>query len=179
MASIGKVEIVNNLLQKDELKKLQEVLNLNTFAWYFQKHTSLEKGVEDIDKYMFTHVLHTPTNDNNSVFLKDFDIIPLKLCEKYGFNKTLRMKLNLYPNQKEKVFHESHHDYYIKEENNPEEDITICIFNFTTCNGGTVINNKSYPSIENQAILFPNEYKHHGFTATDVQSRVLLNIGLK
>ena len=179
MASIGKVEVVNNLLPQKEFKKLKDILNLNTFAWYFQRHTSTEKGIEDIDKYMFTHVLHSPINENNSPFLKDFDIIPIELCKRYNFNKTIRMKLNLYPNQKENIYHKSHHDYYIKKEDNPEQGITICIFNFTTCNGGTIINDKTYPSIENQAILFPNDFKHQGFTATDVQSRVLLNIGLK
>ena len=38
--------------------------------------------------------------------------------------------------------------------NKPTDNITNAIFNFTTCNGGTVINDEEYESKENSIIIF-------------------------
>ncbi len=54
-------------------------------------------------------------------------------------NKILRMKLNLYPKQNLVLDHVAHNDF---EEKNI--GIKTAVFNFTTCNGGTTINNKFY-----------------------------------
>ena len=53
---------------------------------------------------------------------------------------------------------------------------TTTIFNFTTCNGGTIIDNKEYLSKVNQALIFNNQLEHQGFTQTDTPIRIVLNI---
>jgi len=86
----------------------------------------------------------------------------------------LRMKLNLYTNQNKIIEHLAHTD--INDNDKPRENVNITILNFTTCNGGTVIKNKRYPSNKNEALIFDNLYKHSGLVQTDTQTRILLNI---
>ena len=51
------------------------------------------------------------------------------------------------------------------------------MLNFTDCNGGTIIDNKEYPSKANQALIFSNDLIHQGIVQTDTSMRVVLNIG--
>ena len=58
----------------------------------------------------------------------------------------------------------------------PLKNCKIIVYNFTTCNGGTIINDKEYKSNANEALIFDNEIEHQGFTQTDTQRRIILNI---
>ena len=91
------------------------------------------------------------------------------------FKKLIRMKLNLYTNQNKKILHARHTDF---EDPNgkPYDKFTTTIFNFTTCNGGTIIDDKEYVSKANQALIFNNQIEHQGFTQTDTPIRIVLNI---
>ena len=51
------------------------------------------------------------------------------------------------------------------------------MLNFTDCNGGTIIDNKEYPSKANQALIFSNDLIHQGIVQTDAPIRIVLNIG--
>ena len=85
------------------------------------------------------------------------------------------MKLNLYTNQHKNIKHASPRDYADPTNQNP----TIGLLNFTTCDGGTNINKKIYQSKENQILIFDNKLKHFGITQTDNPIRIVLNIGWK
>ena len=89
--------------------------------------------------------------------------------------KFLRIKANLYTNQGKKIKHRKHHDW-TDGNNKPDEEVKICILNFTTCNGATVIKDKEVKSKENQMIFFSNTDEHYGITQDDKDSRILLNI---
>ena len=86
------------------------------------------------------------------------------------------MKLNLYPNQGKKIIHAKHIDLTVDVTNKPLENCTITILNFVTCNGGTIIGEEEYLSKGNQALSFDNKIEHQGFTQTDTQRRITLNI---
>ena len=51
-----------------------------------------------------------------------------------------------------------------------------CVLTPTTLNGGTIINDKEYKSNANEALIFDNIIEHQGFTQTDTQRRIILNI---
>ena len=87
-----------------------------------------------------------------------------------------RMKLNLYTNQGKRINHSKHYDLNDKETRQPLSNVNITLLNFNTCNGGTVIDNKKYLSKENQAIMFNNTIEHYGFTQTNSDRRIILNI---
>ena len=180
MARINAVEVIEDFLPEKTLKHLESIIESNTFNWFFQRSTAFENQIEGINQYMFTHVLYHPKNTVGSVFLNDFDIVPITLANKYNFKETFRMKLNLYPYQNEKVHHTPHYD--MTDENDHTKSVpgfTSAVLNFTTCNGGTVIGNQDFISKRNQLLLFPSNVKHHGYTATDVQARIVLNVILK
>ena len=161
-------EIINNLLPKIFYEKLDKILMSNYFPWFFQWRTTNQ----ELDtNYMFTHWLFQKEQSDSNWFCT-FEPIIYFINEKYKINKLLRMKLNLYPNQNKKIKHTSHHDY----PDNLNDDIKIGLLNFTTCNGGTIIDGKLYNSNANEIIIFDNKLKHSGITQTDTSTRVILNI---
>ena len=76
--------------------------------------------------------------------------------------------------QNKRIKHVGHFD--ILDKNIPRENVTISLLNFITCNGGTIIKDKKYPSNENEALIFNNLNKHAGIVQTDTQTRIVLNI---
>ena len=88
------------------------------------------------------------------------------------------MKLNLYTNQNKKIYHAKHVDFTNQDTGKPLENTTNTVLNFTDCNGGTIIDNKSYPSKANQALIFSNNLVHQGYAQTDTDKRIMLNVGL-
>ena len=88
----------------------------------------------------------------------------------------LRMKLNLYTNQNKKIHHAKHVDFANQDTGKPLENTTNTVLNFTDCNGGTIIDNKEYPSKANQALIFSNDLIHQGIVQTDTPRRIVLNI---
>ena len=79
----------------------------------------------------------------------------------------------MYTNQGENIYHGVHTDFpYL-------EKYTTAVYNFTTCNGGTVlyIDDKEVviPSEENTLLVFDGVIEHKGFTQTDTKNRVLIN----
>ena len=78
-------------------------------------------------------------------------------------------------NQNKKIKHVRHTDVY-DEKNKPRENVTLSILNFITCNGGTIIKDKKYPSNENELLIFDNLNKHSVVVQTDTPTRIVLNI---
>ena len=101
--------------------------------------------------------------------------------------KLLRMKMNLYPNQSEQVKHGIHNDIFLNGSANP--NVVTSVFNFTTCNGSTIILDKDekgeytkeveVPSIENSMVMFNNPHPHYGITQNDTPARIVLNTNLE
>ena len=167
------MKVYKNFLPSMFFNKLDEILNGNNFQWYFQSITLDGTEKESENNFMFTHNLFT-NNQETSGWFKIFEPILYSINEKYKINQLLRMKLNLYTNQHKKIIHNSHIDFP-KEKGN----VKIGILNFTNSNGGTTINKKNFKSNKNELIVFDNKYEHNGFTQTDTQKRVILNIGWK
>ena len=118
--------------------------------------------------------MQTPTGFKSHYFETFFPFLYF-LSNHTVLKKLIRMKLNLYTNQNKKIMHAKHTDF---EDSNgkPYDKFTTTIFNFTTCNGGTIINDTEYLSKANQALIFNNQIEHQGFTQTDTPIRIVLNI---
>ena len=165
------IKIEKNFLPPIFYNKLKSIIISNTFPWYY-----LPKTVKYSDNnFMFNHTLlcfdKTCISSN---WFKDFEPILYFLNDKIKLKKLVRMRLNLYTNQNKVVEHEAHID--ISKNGQADPNVTISILNFTTCNGGTVIKGKKYPSNENELLIFNNINKHFGIVQTDTQSRIVLNI---
>jgi len=171
------IQIEKNFLPPIFFNKLKTILTSQewpAFPWHFSSQTVYDPYFKQDDHFMFTHILYFGLQQGASVWFKEFEPIVYFLDNKIKLKKLLRMKLNLYTNQNKIVKHGSHTD--INKEDTPVPYVTVSILNFTTCNGGTIIKGKKYPSHENEVLIFDNVNKHSGIVQTDTQARIVLNI---
>ena len=173
------VKIIDQLLPDVFYNRLLKILDDEdkSLNWFWNSKTAEYQNGKPIDNnFMFTHLLYNKDVNGKSPFFETFFPILYFLEGHIPINNLCRMKLNLYPNQGEKIIHAKHIDLTDGKTKKPLENCTITILNFTTCNGGTIIGKKKYLSQGNQALSFDNKMEHQGFTQTDAQRRIVLNI---
>jgi hypothetical protein len=169
-----------NFLSQMFFNKLSSLLNGDGFNWFYNS-TSLNPNIYPYKKnsnFMFTHMLFMEGEGKMSKWSDMFEPIIYSIDERFKVNKLLRMKLNLYTNQNKKIHQPSHCDITdtSDDKGNPLKGVNTSILNFTTCNGGTKIGNKTYDSEANELITFSNTIKHNGIVQTNTSTRVVLNI---
>lgn len=163
-----KYELIENVLE--DFQELQNLwCNGSNIAWYYNSST-----VEGRDNhFMFTHHLYRNGQISSDMYSSLQDLL-FKTSIFTNKSKLLRVKANMYTNQGKNIYHAKHTDY------EDIGDFTTAVFNFTTCNGGTVLfiddEEVVIPSIENSLLIFDGNITHQGFTQTDKNNRVLLNI---
>jgi hypothetical protein len=170
------IQIKDNFLPNLFFNKLSSIFN-NTSShklnWFWKYNT--DSDVSGDGNFMFTHMLWDFDVGESSPYFAIFEPILYFLDAHVKVAQLRRMKLNLYTNQGKRIEHAEHYDYTdIK--NLPQQNHNVTVLNFNTCNGGTVVNNKEYKSVENQAIIFDNTFKHYGIVQTDAPKRIVLNI---
>tara|TARA_Y100000992_G_C21210685_1_gene465275 strand:- start:51 stop:596 length:546 start_codon:yes stop_codon:yes gene_type:complete len=173
------VKIIDQLLPDVFYSRLSNILDDEdrSFNWFWNNTTAGNVNGEPLDSnFMFTHLLYNKDKNIKSPYFETFFPIVYFLEGHIPINNLYRMKLNLYPNQGKKIIHAKHIDLRSEVTKKPLENCTITILNFTTCNGGTIIGEEKYLSQGNQALSFDNKIEHQGFTQTDTQRRIVLNI---
>ena len=164
-------KLIENILHQDKFKKLNDTFNGSYVPWFYNDSSNWGED----NNFIFTHYMY---RENNVGIVSELfnDILPVILKASILSNKfnLLRIKANLYTKQDKNIYHSAHTDF-------PELDkYTTAVYNFTTCNGGTVliIDDKEIviPSVENSLLIFDGNIMHKGFTQTDKNNRVLLNI---
>ena len=181
MTTNKKIQLVNNLLPEMYFNKLTHLFEHehkeggDLLNWFWSG-SSVHLGTPQADNhFMFVHLLWDIKLGKTSNYFEMFEPI-LYFIDKYSpVKRVRRMKLNLYTNQNKKIIHGNHRDL-TEEPYKPTPNITICVLNFTECNGGTIINNKGYPSRANQGLIFSNDLFHQGYVQTDTPRRIVLNI---
>ena len=177
------VKVEKNFLPSMFFSKLKYILASEPFLWHFEPQTIYSKYAKQDNNFMFTHVLFSSKDiepdkkQKHSGWFREFEPIIYYLSEKIKIKRILRMKLNLYTNQNKVIEHQSHTD--INDKDKPAPNVDVSILNFTTCNGGTRIEDTKYPSNENEVLIFNNLNKHSGIVQTDTQTRIVLNIATK
>ena len=156
----------NNLLNTNYFDELNSLVTDPNFAWHLNKNTSHNDG-----NFMFTHVLYNDEAGVNSNYYESFLPLIIKAGIAIGQSTLLRAKLNLYTNQGKSITHATHIDY-----DETIGEYTSAVFNFTTCDGGTYIEEKFFVSEANSMCSFPGPTMHSGVTQTDTPVRVLLNL---
>lgn len=163
-----KYEIIENVL--DDFEDLQNLwCNSSNISWFYNKSTL---DIESDNNFMFTH--HLYRNDQiTSNFFNTIQELTYKVSILSGKSKLLRIKANMYTNQGKTIYHAKHTDY------EDIGDFKTAVFNFTTCNGGTILylddEEINIPSVENTLLIFDGNILHSGYTQTDTHNRVLIN----
>ena len=171
------MQVIDNLLPNLFFNKLKNIFGKNQFNWFWNNKTASGKDGDLDNHFMFTHMLWDVDAGKTSPHFETFEPILYFLDNHSPVKKLLRMKLNLYTNQNKKIHHAKHVDFANQDTGKPLENTTNTVLNFTDCNGGTIIDNKEYPSKANQALIFSNDLIHQGIVQTDAPIRIVLNIG--
>ena len=173
---------INNILPFQTNKDIIQML-INQARWKIASDVGRFEGEErntDVNKMLdkninnagFSHVtfdrkfnlhLNTPLNLYG-------DIIFYTIKNKLKTIQTLyRLYWNYYDTSSKAALH--------KDE--LEDGYYSIIYNLHTNDGGTEINNKFYPSIEGQALIFPSNVWHKGIASTKSKHRFNLNMIVK
>ena len=160
------IQEYKNLLNISYFNELNDLVTNPNFAWHFNKNTSHNDG-----NFMFTHVLYNDEAGVNSNYYESFLPLIIKAGTVIGKSTLLRAKLNLYTNQGANITHATHIDY-----DETIGEYTSAVFNFTTCDGGTYIEEKFFVSEANSMCSFPGPTMHSGVTQTDAPVRIVLNL---
>jgi len=159
------MKIIDNFLDEDEFKILQQYLTNDSFTWNLLP--SIANNKQGLDQYQFVHTffdISKPSLQNYSNFLT-----PLfsKLQAKY----ILRVKANLRPRTTQGVLSDYHVDMSLNQQ--------TAIYYLNTNNGYTKFQDSTFddvPSVANRLLTFYGGLKHCGCSATDSNYRILLNI---
>jgi hypothetical protein len=153
-------KIIDDFLNKDEFKNLQEIIMSPDFPWFFQNHQ-----VTDDDPF-FSHIIFSK-NKINSVFYKLFYNTFLN---KLNCKALDEIRLNLLINRKEHLFSNWHIDRPYK--------CHTALFYINTNNGYTLLDEKEkikIESIENRMLIFNSQIKHVAVSQVDVIRRIVIN----
>ena len=184
------VDVCKNVLNEEQLKAMENKMlycdqslegeyDHNRFFWHF-KTTNLTATKKDgqalfgnENHFMFTHIFYR----KGTVGSDQYNLVkPLVeyVKQKYDIKRILRIKANLYTNQHMNIKYAEHRDMdWIS-----KSKALIGVYNVISCNGGTVIDGKTYPSAGNHFYLFDNIF-HHGISQTDTQTRVMINFNFE
>ena len=170
------VKVDKDVLSKGRTEMMEHImLSSKKFPWYFARHNLYHENQKhhNSDDFMFTHIFF---NDGviNSEYFNLVEPIVEYIKEQYDDISIIRIKANLYTNQHINFEYSEHTD----QEWLGETDCLIGIFNIISCDGGTVVDGKTYPSVSNQLLLFDN-VPHYGITQTDTQTRICINFNFK
>ena len=151
------MEIVKNLLKKEDLELIQKNLNSESFPWFFGDATSDGKSVQ------FTHLFHDRNlNTSNYIGL----IKPI--LEKIPAMIYFRIKANLNPKTKKIEETGKHFDVQDKR-------LKSAIFFVNDCDGYCKIGEKKIFSEANKLLTFNSDEIHTGTSTTNQQSRLVIN----
>lgn len=201
------IKVIKDFLPKtlfDYMKLLVE--SENDMSWNFNPTNLLPgdktPGAENhkLGKTLYVH--QSTSGDGKEIYDKElmtlFGLFPHYImnhmqpkCVGKDSNvcRLLKMKMNLYVNQGVNSKHGVHSD--ILENGRPRTDIVTSVFNFTTCNGATIVYERDkngnfsndskelvVPSIENSIVIFNNVHPHYAITQSDTSTRIVLNTNI-
>ena len=166
-------KVYENFLDESYFKEIQALVTSKDFPWFYLPRSGSGNDHIDFD-FMFFHSFYHFRNGVNSDFFQMMLPLVMKTGIEAGKTNIMRVKANLYTNQASNIVHKKHVDYVM------EKDYKTAVFNFTTCDGGTIfyIDGKEefVESKENSVVIFDGPTEHAGVTQKNSNLRVLLNM---
>jgi hypothetical protein len=151
-------EIIDNFLDKEEFKNLQEKMFNNNFAWFMSQGISYADETRP-KEYFFTHKFFEDYRINSSEF-KDV----LFAINKLEIKSLLRVKANLYIKTPKAEEHAMHKDY--------EFSHKAGILSLNTNNGFTKLaDGTKIESVANRMLKFDAGEEHASVSCTDENYR--------
>ena len=159
-----KYKIVDNFLEKEEFKTLQNFMLSRNLPWFYTANLNTHQNKNILHSY-FEHHFYNSAQGGNSSF---FNLIT-PLLEKIEHKIFFRIKGNLYSRTNKLETHAPHCDFEWKHK--------ACIFSINTCDGGTILESgKKIESVENRMLFFEAHKPHSSTSTTDAKARININI---
>jgi hypothetical protein len=162
-------KIVDNFLPEAVASKIASTLESNEFPVYLQKSVSYESGSDPF--YFFGHVVF----NHGQPISWFYNTVAEPVLNILNPNKVLRVRVNMYPREKEITTHAFHVD-------NNLEPYFVALWYANSNNGKTIlkVNGKeeTVDSVYNRMLFFDGTLVHAPTTHTDTKVRVTLNINI-
>jgi len=159
------LKIKDNFLNKKDFNTIKNMMESNTFPWYFNDY-KIDESKKNKDAGMYDHqFVHNFFIDNriNSNAYKFLDPIHKKLNPKYY----IRIKANLNPYTPKPIKHAPHIDQ--------SYSCKAAIFYINNNNGYTYFGKEKVKPKENRIVFFNANTSHQAQTCTDKKSKLLIN----
>ena len=169
-----KVRVIDNFLSPTEFKKIKEIMMGDYLPWYY--NPGILTNNDKPGRYQLTHLFYANREPHGKERISDnCDKVCTNIITKLGVSsksRLIRIKANMNP---QTFFHRNggYHVDYIDE----VEKITTAVYYVNTNNGWTHI--KGYGKVkcrENRIALFDSRTQHSGFSCTDQDVKVVINI---
>ena len=170
MERIEIVEVIDNFLPEDIFYFLQNLMESNTFPWYFNDTYLCDVENTSLDNYQFTHsffgkVWVESTGETDSY--SPYNELLTPILDKLKVKKLEKVKANLNPRTSTHVEGGYHIDM---------ENVTTSILYMNTNNGWTEIQGSGkIDCVENRAVTFNSNLMHSGYTCTDQKRKIVIN----
>jgi hypothetical protein len=165
--------VIDNFLDKDDFKALQDVMTGNDFPWFYgNTKTYIDPKLKDQKinqdyNFQFTHYFYRDYSPSSGYWpiLNKFNefLNPLAYT---------RIKANLTVKTPEIITYGYHTDYL-----GVPSGLKTAVYYINTNNGKTIFKDgDEVDSIENRLVVFDTDMLHTGTSCTDQNTRILLNI---
>lgn len=166
-----KHKVIDNFLNEDDLKKLEDIMMSSFMPWYFNDHVNTEG--DDYFQFVYGFIRQGGEINCDEFMMGLLEPFRLKLRIPYHRN-FYRVKANLSPKTEKIVEHGMHTDRSGEWANYGMKKTGI--FYINTCNGYTKLENgKKIKSKRNRYVEFDCRTKHTGSSCTDEKRRVVIN----
>ena len=156
-------KIKKNILKKDKIKEINNIILNDQFPWY------LQKKINSLDKTGYGYFTHSLYLDNkiNSLF---YEMIMPEIIKSLNIKSLIRARLNLYPTTSKTVKHAYHIDYQFKH--------ISAVYFLNTNNGFLFFKNplKKVKPENNKCVVFDGNHFHCSSSCTDKSHRITLNL---
>ena len=156
-------KIKKNILKKDKIKEINNIILNDQFPWY------LQKKINSLDKTGYGYFTHSLYLDNkiNSRF---YEMIIPEIIKSLNIKSLIRARLNLYPKTSKTVKHAYHIDYQFKH--------ISAVYFLNTNNGFLFFKNplKKVKPENNKCVIFDGNHFHCSSSCTDKSHRITLNL---
>jgi hypothetical protein len=161
-----KIEIFDDYLDEEEFNKIKNIfIDNEKFPWHYTPGIAYPNEVKQIDKFQFFNLMY-----RNDIGVKsDFYLSLYPLINKINPKEILRVKANLGTRTDSHIEGGMHTDSKMKH--------TTAIFYLNTNNGFTMFESgERVDSVENRLVTFDSTIMHTGFSQTDTNTRIVLNL---
>ena len=159
------IEVIDDFLPERYFSKIEETLLGTEFPWYW--HNYVNTPDEEPQHGQFTHgffhyMQDNPWNSGYCELIEDF-------IHSFKWNEMLRVKANLIPRTTNNIVSGYHVD-----DLNPHK---VGILYINTNNGCTMFENgDKIDCVRNRMLFFDGSMRHSSVTATDQNTRVVINL---